>query len=78
MFGRLRSVFSIVMSSESESIIHLEARRAWNGSALLFIIGPGASGKSTLGRALATHLQRKLIDLDDVFLERVGEISLFI
>lgn len=66
------------MSAETESVIHLEARKAWNGSALLFIIGPGAAGKSTLGRALATHLQRKLIDLDDVFLERVGDISLFI
>lgn len=39
----------------------------------LYLIGPRASGKTTLGRRLAQHLKRPFVDLDAVFLERQGE-----
>ena len=58
--------------------IHLDVRRAWDGSVLLFLVGPGAAGKSTLGRSLAPRLRRALVDLDEAFLERFGDIGAFI
>jgi shikimate kinase len=39
----------------------------------IFLIGPRASGKTTLGRRLAERLSRSFVDLDAVFLERQGE-----
>lgn len=39
----------------------------------LYLIGPRASGKTTLGRRLAEALDRPFVDLDAVFLERRGE-----
>lgn len=38
----------------------------------LVLIGPRASGKSTLGRALAARLERPFVDLDDRALARTG------
>lgn len=64
--------------SISNEPIYVDVRRAWNRSALLFVVGPGAAGKSTLGRALAPRLGRTLVDLDEVFLERTGDIGAFI
>jgi shikimate kinase len=39
----------------------------------IYLIGPRASGKTTLGRRLAAHLDRPFVDLDAVFLEVRGE-----
>ena len=39
----------------------------------IYLIGPRASGKTTLGRSLAERLSRPFVDLDAVFLERTGE-----
>jgi shikimate kinase len=41
---------------------------------LLFIVGPGGVGKSTLGRLLAPALGQVLVDLDDMFCDRIGPI----
>ncbi len=39
----------------------------------IYLIGPRASGKSTLGKILAERLSRPFVDLDDVFREARGE-----
>ena len=54
--------------------IDLIVRRAWNGGKLLFLVGPGGAGKSTLGRSLAPKLWRRLVDLDETFSNRIGDI----
>ena len=38
----------------------------------VYLVGPRASGKSTLGRMLAQALGRPFVDLDEAFVERVG------
>ncbi|MBD1422269.1 MULTISPECIES: shikimate kinase [Sphingobacterium] len=38
----------------------------------IFLIGFMGSGKTTLGRKLANHLNLKFIDLDHVIVERIG------
>lgn len=38
----------------------------------IFLIGFMGSGKTTLGKKLANHLNRKFIDLDHVIVERIG------
>lgn len=48
------------------------------GSKLIFIVGPGGSGKSTAGRFLAERLGYGFADLDAVFYERVGIIGDYI
>ena len=53
-------------------------RREWSDAIVLFLIGPGGAGKSTLGNALSTHLGWSLIDLDLVFCEQIDIISPFI
>jgi shikimate kinase len=42
---------------------------------MIQLIGPGGTGKSTVGRELASHLRLRFIDLDHEFSERVGDIS---
>ena len=39
----------------------------------IYLIGPRASGKTTLGRRLAERLSRPFVDLDAVFVETRGE-----
>ena len=39
----------------------------------IYLIGPRASGKTTLGKMLAERLGRPFIDLDAVFVEKHGE-----
>lgn len=39
----------------------------------IYLIGPRASGKTTLGRRLAERLGRPFVDLDAVFVEKHGE-----
>lgn len=39
----------------------------------IYLIGPRASGKTTLGRLLAKRLGRPFVDLDAVFVDKHGE-----
>ena len=45
---------------------------------LIFIVGPGGSGKSTAGKVLAERLGYGFVDLDYVFCERLGIIGDYI
>ena len=38
----------------------------------IVLVGMMASGKTTIGRLLASHLDRPLVDLDSVLIERMG------
>lgn len=44
----------------------------------LFLIGPGGVGKTTVGPLIAEKLGRKFLDLDDIFCERLENISVYI
>ena len=48
------------------------------GSKLVFIVGPGGSGKSTAGKILAERLGYGFVDLDYAFCERIGIIGDYI
>lgn len=39
----------------------------------IYLIGPRASGKTTLGKALAERLERPFLDLDAAFVDKHGE-----
>lgn len=56
----------------------MDERLRWSGNGHLLLIGPGAAGKSTLGVVLASVLSRPLIDLDQEFGSRHGQIDAFI
>ncbi len=58
--------------------IDISQRRAWTGTPLVFIVGPGGAGKTTVGRLLVPILGRYLIDLDATFCSRVGQIDQYI
>ena len=45
---------------------------------MIRLIGPGGSGKSTIGALLAARLDLKFLDLDRHFADRVGDISDYI
>jgi shikimate kinase len=45
---------------------------------MIQLVGPGGAGKSTVGRALATHLNISSLDLDFEFMAHVGDISHYI
>jgi shikimate kinase len=64
--------------SASSPAIQITVRRAWSNNTLVLLVGPGGAGKSTLGRSLAPLLGRTLVDLDEAFLARVGDIGAFI
>ena len=53
-------------------------RREWSDATVLFLLGPGGAGKSTLGKALSAHLDWPLIDLDLAFCEQIEIIGPFI
>ena len=57
---------------------HIEARRLWGPGEVVFLLGPGGVGKSTLGREFAQILQWPLIDLDLEFCDRLAIIGDFI
>lgn len=59
-------------------MIDIEERRRWNGDGNLLLVGPGAVGKSTIGAYLAPLLNRRLVDLDQEFARRNGQIDEFI
>jgi shikimate kinase len=42
---------------------------------MIRLVGPGAAGKTTVGRALAKRLRVSFVDLDEQFTIRVGDIS---
>lgn len=53
----------------------ITVRRRHGGERILFIIGPGGVGKSTLGKWLAAGLGRSLIDLDEQFCSTISPIG---
>lgn len=57
---------------------HIDVRRPWRGQEVIFLLGPGGVGKSTLGRELVRRLGWPLIDLDLEFCDRIGKIGSFI
>lgn len=59
-------------------MIELCERKVWGGSNVILLIGPGGAGKSSLGVELAPLLKRRLVDLDQEFHRRIGDISAFI
>jgi shikimate kinase len=59
-------------------MVEIYERRQWEGSKNLFLIGPGAAGKSTVGACLAPYFGRRMLDLDDEFRSRNGNIDDFI
>jgi shikimate kinase len=42
---------------------------------VIYLVGPGGAGKSTVGSGLASRLDLPFIDLDLEFMEHVGDIS---
>jgi len=44
----------------------------------IHLIGPGGAGKSTVGRVLAERLDVPFHDLDQAFVQRLGDISVYI
>jgi shikimate kinase len=58
--------------------MQLHRQRDWPGPTVLFLLGPGGAGKSTLGRALSELLGWSLIDLDLVFCEQIDILGPFI
>jgi shikimate kinase len=59
-------------------MLEIVERRAWHDTRILLLIGPGGSGKSSLGSELAPLLGRRLIDLDEAFHRRVADIGVFL
>lgn len=58
--------------------IQISIARSWQPEEVIFLLGPGGVGKSTLGRALVAKLGWRLIDLDLVFCDEIGNIGAFI
>lgn len=66
------------MAVRSCSMIKLYERRPWYPAKILLLLGPGGAGKSSLGTKLAPLLNRNLVDLDEEFRHRRGDISAFL
>lgn len=58
--------------------VDIRQRRAWDGAALVILVGPGGAGKTTLGHILAPMTGRALVDLDQAFLDALGDIGDYI
>ena len=41
----------------------------------IYILGPGAAGKTTVGQIVADKLKYKFIDLDEMYLSTIGDIG---
>jgi shikimate kinase len=61
-----------------EPRVFIETNRQWRSPEVVFLLGPGGVGKSTLGRELATRLNWPLVDLDLVFCDQLAVIGDFI
>jgi shikimate kinase len=59
-------------------MIEMDERRRWSGCGNLLLIGPGGAGKTTLGGTIAPLIGLPLIDLDQEFSRRNGDIDAFI
>lgn len=59
-------------------MIEFDERQPPSDTTILLLIGPGGAGKSSVGAKLAPLLNRRLIDLDQEFIRRVGDIGPFI
>lgn len=59
-------------------MIDMDERKPWDRSRNLLLIGPGGAGKSTLGPLLAPLMACRLVDLDEEFGRRIGNIGVFI
>ncbi|HEV2123809.1 MAG TPA: shikimate kinase [Chloroflexota bacterium] len=59
-------------------MIKIYERRPWYPAKILLVVGPGGAGKSSLGLELAPLLNRHLVDLDEEFRNRRGDISAFL
>jgi shikimate kinase len=59
-------------------MIEMDERKRWSGCGNLLLIGLGGAGKSTLGAAVAPLLGLPMVDLDQEFSRRNGNIDAFI
>jgi shikimate kinase len=83
----LAAIFSIAASSREFSFgemdrasypVEITLRRQWRNEPVIYLVGPGGVGKSTLGRALAEILGHTPIDLDEQFCDRIENVGTFI
>lgn len=58
--------------------IDIRLRHPPNAVSLIYLIGPGGAGKSTVGRMLSQELCWSFLDLDVEFMTRVAHIDEFI
>src|SRR3989339_646838 len=45
---------------------------------IIFIIGPGGAGKTTSGKILAEKIKYDFLDLDDCYMDEIGNIGKYI
>lgn len=75
----LHSKFKVTIDGyEPPANIDSLAGKRSNGDRSIVVIGMRATGKSTLSKWMASFLGLKLMDLDDVFVEKYGDIRVFI
>lgn len=56
----------------------MQSHRSWKNQDVVFLVGPGGVGKSSLGSLLAPRMDRVLLDLDLIFCDRIGTIGPYI
>jgi shikimate kinase len=59
-------------------MIELDERKRWDQSQNIVLIGPGGSGKSSLGVELAPLLNQGITDRDSEFNRQIGNVGEFI
>ena len=58
--------------------VHIDIRRRPEREPLIFVVGPGGVGKSTVGALLASRWGWDFLDLDLIFCDQVGTIGPYI